>query len=737
MYIGEMERRRAAAVAIGVVVATAAVGFVAGSQVTSPAEVASRTAAPKASLILVPVESRVLSTEVVTRGTGRFGSPQKLSVLTSALKPGAGLVAELPLAGTEIAEGDVVASASGRPLFLLVGARPMSRDLGPGLSGDDVRQLEESLARLGFDVGAVDGYYDEATAAGVDAWYVAAGYAAFAATGDQLAAIRAREADRAIASFEVMAATDAVTSADAALTAARAASATAIRKSAASIRAVERAKQEAAAANVAAQQEVTAKQAGVDLLKSGRTALPGTPAQIRAAEADLAAARANEVAVGASGERAVVDAQAALDQAPARLDAARLAAQAADSAAAAEVAAKQAAFDESAADPAATSAQVAAASSDLITAQVNAATVHANGIQAVDDAQTSLTAAPVVFVQVTAQSNADTDRAVADVAAKELALSDLTNPRPPTSTELSAAQNELAIAVANSVTVRLAGERAVDEDVTASEDIAADVAVTAAAVVSADSTLANSRDALSVRADFATLAARESDLANRRAGVQVPADEVVFVASGPVRVADLLVVLGDPVTGAVMTVTDSVVHVDAGLALADAGLVAPGMKVHLEEPDLGIAAEGVVAVVASAPGTNGVDGFHVYVSIDVAAPPANLVGASVRLTIPVESSGKSVLAVPASALTLAADGSTRVQRSVGDITKFVTVIPGLSAAGYVEITSPDPSLREGELVVIGADQPTDGVAIDQSIPTSNAVVSGAQSTIVPTGGSGG
>jgi hypothetical protein len=202
-----------------------------------------------------------------------------------------------------------------------------------------------------------------------------------------------------------------------------------------------------------------------------------------------------------------------------------------------------------------------------------------------------------------------------------------------------------------------------------------------------------------------------------------------------VRVADLLVVLGDPVAGAVMTVTDSVVHVDAGLALADAGLVAPGMTAQLDELDLGIATEGVVAFVASAPGTNGVDGFHVYVSVDVAAPPANMVGASVRLTIPVESSGKSVLAVPASALTLAADGSTRVQRSVGDATEFVTVIPGLSAAGFVGIAAPGQTLREGDLVVIGIDQPipTDSVPA----PTDSSVATVVdQSTTVPSGSTG-
>jgi hypothetical protein len=208
---GSMDRRKTAAIVIGVVVATSIAGFVAGMQITSPAEVASRTAAPNASLILAPVEERVLSTEVVTRGTGRFGSPQKLSVPTSALKPSAGLLAQLPVAGGELVEGDVVASGSGRPLFLLVGARPMSRDLGPGLSGDDVRQLEEALSRLGFDPGPIDGVYDNLTEAGVDAWYSSNGYSSFSATTDQLAAIRAREADRAVAAFDVTAANEAVT----------------------------------------------------------------------------------------------------------------------------------------------------------------------------------------------------------------------------------------------------------------------------------------------------------------------------------------------------------------------------------------------------------------------------------------------------------------------------------------------------------------------------------------------
>ena len=128
-----MTRRRSVVIVVGAIALTAAGGFVAGSRITSPAEIASRTASPSPSPILVPVEERLLSTEVVTRGTGRFGSPQKLSVPTSALKPSAGIVAALPLAGAEIIEGQVVANASGEVLEV---ALPDDSALTPGESYD-------------------------------------------------------------------------------------------------------------------------------------------------------------------------------------------------------------------------------------------------------------------------------------------------------------------------------------------------------------------------------------------------------------------------------------------------------------------------------------------------------------------------------------------------------------------------------------------------------------------------
>jgi hypothetical protein len=81
--------------------------------------------------------------------------------------------------------------------------------------------------------------------------------------------------------------------------------------------------------------------------------------------------------------------------------------------------------------------------------------------------------------------------------------------------------------------------------------------------------------------------------------------------------------------------------------------------------------------------------------------PVALEGFSLRLTIPVESTGGKVAVVPVSALSLAADGTTRLQVEKDGILEFVTVEPGLSADGFVAVTHIDGSLAPGQLVVIG------------------------------------
>ena len=197
-------------------------GWSVGSRIESPAEIAARTAPPSASPILVPIEKRVLSTNVVTRGTARFGLPQPISLAPSALKANtAGWITTLPTINTQFKEGDVLLTTSGRPVLLLEGATPAFRDMVPGISGKDVRQLEEALKRLGFDPGAIDGKYDEATSEAVAAWYESVGHTPFWPTAEQLINIQTLEQALGDATKIKMLADNAAAAADMAIETAR------------------------------------------------------------------------------------------------------------------------------------------------------------------------------------------------------------------------------------------------------------------------------------------------------------------------------------------------------------------------------------------------------------------------------------------------------------------------------------------------------------------------------------
>jgi peptidoglycan hydrolase-like protein with peptidoglycan-binding domain len=396
--VTQMRQRTLGLAVVAAVVLSSLVTWVASVQIVSPAEVAARTAPPEPSPILVPVEERRLTTKIVSRGTGHYGSPRTLSVAPSRMKEGRGVVTSLPRTGAVIGERDVVMTISGRPAFLFDGAQPSYRDLGPGMSGTDVRQLEGALQRSGLAPGRVDGTYDDHTGRAVARLYRKRGFEPVVATEAQLESVRPR-------------------------------------------------------------------QAGL-----------------------------------------------------------------------------------------------------------------------------------------------------------------------------------------------IAGAQA-------------------------------------------------------RAGVQLPADEVIFMPATPVRVTKVAARLGGSAAGALLTVTNSVVSVDGSLPVDQADRVKAGAEVLIDEPALGIEATGKVSRVASRPGTDGVDGFHVFFQVVVATPPPALVGASVRLTVPISSSRASQLAVPASAVSLGPDGGARVQRSVDGRTEFVPVEPGLAADGYVAVTVPGGGLAVGDMVVAGFDNPgapTDG-----------------------------
>ena len=76
---GRLDRKYKLALSLIGVVLLAVVSWIAGSKIQSPAEAAARTAPPSPSPILVPVEERVLSSDVITRGTARFQLKQVLA----------------------------------------------------------------------------------------------------------------------------------------------------------------------------------------------------------------------------------------------------------------------------------------------------------------------------------------------------------------------------------------------------------------------------------------------------------------------------------------------------------------------------------------------------------------------------------------------------------------------------------------------------------------------------------
>jgi peptidoglycan hydrolase-like protein with peptidoglycan-binding domain len=182
---------RLLAIVVAGVSAAGVIGWAVGAGVKSPADVAAAREAPPASRITAPVERRVLTATVVTRGTVQYGSPQPLTLAgavgddTPSNGPGPGAagsasqrVTRPPVAGQTLSDGSVLMEINGRPVFVFAGSVPMYRTIGPGRSGADVRQLQQALGRLGGSPGPPDGVYTQQTAKAVQQWYRSKGYSA-------------------------------------------------------------------------------------------------------------------------------------------------------------------------------------------------------------------------------------------------------------------------------------------------------------------------------------------------------------------------------------------------------------------------------------------------------------------------------------------------------------------------------------------------------------------------------
>lgn len=72
--------------------------------------------------------------------------------------------------GTEASQGSVLYTVDLRPVVVAQGVVPMFRDIGDGVMGQDVRQVQQMLSDLGFYRGEVGGQAGPVTAAAIREW---------------------------------------------------------------------------------------------------------------------------------------------------------------------------------------------------------------------------------------------------------------------------------------------------------------------------------------------------------------------------------------------------------------------------------------------------------------------------------------------------------------------------------------------------------------------------------------
>jgi HlyD family secretion protein len=163
------------------VLATTGVGILATKLIRSPQEALADTAAPSRGLLTAPVELRVLTDTVVLRGTVTAGSSLEVTPVPAEGRP---VVTRMRVGtGQEFAAGSVLIEVAGRPLIALAGPIPAYRDLRPGMSGDDVAQLQKSLRQLGHGPQRADGVFGTGTKTALTNLYNELGYEV-ATTGD-------------------------------------------------------------------------------------------------------------------------------------------------------------------------------------------------------------------------------------------------------------------------------------------------------------------------------------------------------------------------------------------------------------------------------------------------------------------------------------------------------------------------------------------------------------------------
>ncbi len=219
---------------------------------------------------------------------------------------------------------------------------------------------------------------------------------------------------------------------------------------------------------------------------------------------------------------------------------------------------------------------------------------------------------------------------------------------------------------------------------------------------------------------------------------RVPAGVFLFLPTLPAKVKALGAGVGMPVHAPLISLTSGGFSVKGHLDLTQAAMVKPGMKVNILVEESGAAAAGNVGSVGAPTtvpdsgtivtlggsaeparpmgGSSGLSGesggsrggsgtatAYVPITIVPTTPLGDgFLGKDVRLTVETASTGTPVLTVPAAAVFTTASGRTLVTKALPDGRQInVTVMPGVSANGYIQVTPVDGTLVAGERVVVG------------------------------------
>lgn len=145
---------------LALLVALTSGAFILGRQVRSPAQAIADAAAPAPIEITAPIEIQQLVDRATFRVDVQLNQVETIGLDT---ENDSAIVTEVLLEpGQTIEEGAPILAINGTRLFLLQGVLPMFRDITPYIEGPDVTQLQDALARLGFQVGE-RGSFDSAT----------------------------------------------------------------------------------------------------------------------------------------------------------------------------------------------------------------------------------------------------------------------------------------------------------------------------------------------------------------------------------------------------------------------------------------------------------------------------------------------------------------------------------------------------------------------------------------------